>query len=144
MDEIRTFILREPEHAAALVQYVKATAGPAAKRGTPLEVTVAPHRPRRSDEANRFMWAAVLAPICEQVELNGQAFTSETWHEWAKREFLPEVTASGKHKWQAMPSGEMRLAIGTSDLNAVEFRDYLERLQAHAATEWGVHFDRAA
>lgn len=141
---LRTFILREPKHAAAMVAFVKEHAGAHAKRGTPLEVAIGVHRARRSAAANAFMWSAVLAQISEQVEIDGKAYTAETWHEWAKREFLPDVTASGKQKWEALPGGELRLAIGTSDLNDFEFGQYLERLQAHAATEWGVHFDRAA
>lgn len=141
---LRTFILREREHAEAMLRFVKEHAGEHAKRGTPLEVEIGVHRGRRSNEANKFMWAAILTPISEQVELDGKAYTAETWHEWAKQQFLPEVTASGKQKWLGLPDGTLKLQIGTSDLNDAEFSVYLERLQAHAATEWGVHFDRAA
>jgi hypothetical protein len=143
MSAPRTFILREPRHAAELVTFLKAHAGPAANDDQPLQVTVARHKPKRSNEANAFMWAAVLTPISQQACVAGRYFGAETWHESMKREHLPELTASGKEKWDWLPSGERVLAIGTTDLNSAEFAEYLEKVQADAATNHGVVFDRA-
>lgn len=137
---IRSFVLRTPQDAAELTAVLKATAGPAAEAGKPLLVTIAQRVESRSSKANRFMWAAVLQPAAEQLTLNGHKFSAETLHEYFKRAHLPEVTASGKQKWDVMPSGERRLAIGTSDLDSKEFAEYMEKCQAEAAGEWGVVF----
>ena len=137
---IRSFVLRTPQDAAELTAVLKATAGPAAEAGKPLLVTIAQRAESRSSKANRFMWAAVLQPAAEQLTLNGHKFSAETLHEYMKRQHLPEVTANGKHKWAILPSGERVLAIGTTDLDAAEFAEYLEKIQAEAAGDWGVVF----
>lgn len=138
---VRSFLLRTPEDAAGLTGFLKSTAPVAAKDGRPLFVTVAQRADSRSARANRFMWGAVIQQCADQLKLNGQTFSPETIHEYFKRAHLPEITASGKRKWDVMPSGERRLAIGTSDLDSTEFAEYLEKCQAEAASEWGVEFD---
>jgi hypothetical protein len=144
MEQPRVFILRTPRDAAMMVSFVKAHAGEAARKGRPLRVTVAAHRRQRSVDANAFMWAAVLQPIAEQACIAGRYFAAEVWHQHYSREFLPEVTSSGKEKWVYLPSGERSLAIGTSDLDSAEFNEYLTKVQADAATDKGVVFDRDA
>jgi hypothetical protein len=137
---IRSFVLRTPEDAAEMIATLKATAGPAAQAGKPLLVTIAQRVESRSQRSNRYMWAAVLQPAAEQLTLNGHKFSAETLHEYFKRQHLPEVTANGRQKWTILPSGERILAIGTSDLDAKEFAEYIEKCQAEAAGEWGVVF----
>jgi hypothetical protein len=137
----RTWVLREPRHAADLVAWLKEHAGQAAADEQPLQVTVSRFRPKRSDQANRFLWGAVLEQIAAQACVSGRHFRAEVWHEHYKRELLPERTASGKDKWDWLPSGERVLAIGTKDLNSSEFSTYLEQVQADAATVHGVSFD---
>lgn len=137
---IYSFVLRTPQDAAEMIATLKATAGPAAQAGKPLLVTIAQRVESRSQRSNRYMWAAVLQPAAEQLTLNGHRFSAETLHEYMKRAHLPEVTASGKAKWAILPSGERVLAIGTSDLDATEFQEYLHACQAEAAQEWGISF----
>lgn len=137
---VRSFVLRTPEDAAELTAVLKATARPAAEAGKPLLVTIAQRVETRSQRSNRYMWAAVLQPAAEQLTLNGHKFSAETLHEYFKRQHLPEVTANGRHKWTILPSGERILAIGTSDLDATEFQEYLHACQAEAAQEWGISF----
>lgn len=141
MTVLRSFILRTPDIAAAMVAFVKEHAGEAVKRGQPLHVTVARYRPARTPGSNRYMWAAVLEPIAEQVCVNGRWFDAETWAEFMKRRFLPEVCASGKEKWTVFPDGSRVLSMGTSDLNTEEMATYLHQCQAYATTELGVVFD---
>lgn len=143
MAALRTFILRGPEMAGELIAFLKAHAGPAAKSDRPLQVTVAQYHPKRSNEHNAFMWSAVLEQIARQSCIAGRYFSPETWHEHMKREHLPNVLADGREKWNWLPNGERVLAIGTSDLNRAEFDEYLQKMQADAAMNHGVVFDRA-
>jgi hypothetical protein len=138
---VYSFVLRTPQDAAELIATLKATAGPAAQAGRPLLVTVAQRGESRSAKANKYMWSALLKPAAAQLSINGQRFSAEALHEYFKRQHLPEVTKHGKQKWDVMPSGERRLAIGTGDLDGEEFGIYLEKCQAEAATEWGITFD---
>ena len=144
MSVLRTFILRRPEIAASLVDFLKKHAGPAATDGKPLQVVIARHSPKRKDAHNAFMWAAVLQPIAEQACVAGRYFSAEVWHEQMKRDFLPELCAKGVEKWRWLPDGSRELAMSTTDLNSEEMSLYLEKVQAHAATELGVEFDAAA
>jgi hypothetical protein len=137
----RTWILREPRHAAALVAWLKANASQAVADDQPLQVTVSRYKPKRSLPQNRFLWSAVLEQIAAQAVVDGRRFHEKVWHEHYKREYLPERTASGKDKWDWLPSGERVLAIGTKDLNVAEFSTYLEQVQADATTVHGVSFD---
>lgn len=143
MPVLRTFIVRTPEIAAAMLAFVKQNAGPAVERNRPLQVVISEHRPTRSNQANSYMWAAVLTPIAERVCVNGRWFSADTWSQYMKVQFLPEVNAAGMEKWNYLPDGSRELAMGTSDLNSEEFATYLNQVQAHAAMEYGVVFDRA-
>lgn len=143
MPVLRTFIIRTPEIAAGLMAFIKQHARAAVERNRPLQITVAEYRQTRSNQANSYMWAAVLTPIAEQVCVNGRWFSADTWSQYMKAQFLPEVNAAGMEKWTYMPDGSRELAMGTSDLNSEEFAVYLNQVQAHAATEYGVVFDRA-
>ena len=143
MPVLRTFIVRTPEIAAAMWAFVKQNAGPAVERNRPLQVVISEHRPTRSNQANSFMWAAVLTPLSEQACVNGKWFAAETWSQYLKQQFLPEVNAAGMEKWQYLPDGSRELAMGTSDLKSEEFAEYLNQVQAYAATEFGVVSDRA-
>jgi hypothetical protein len=141
MAVLRTFILRDPSIAAGLVAFLKEHAGPMVAAGTPLQVTVAKHRRTRSNEANAFMWAAVLTPIAQQVQVAGRWFSAETWNEQLKRDHLPEICAAGVEKWDVLPDGTRELRMSTTDLNTEEMALYLTQVQARAASEWGVVFN---
>lgn len=137
---LRTFVLRDGTIAAGLVAFLKEHAGPMVAAGTPLQVTVAKHRRTRSNEANAFMWAAVLTPISLQVQVAGRWFSADTWNEQLKRDHLPEICAAGVEKWDVLPDGSRELRMSTSDLNTEEMALYLNEVQARAASEWGVTF----
>lgn len=104
MPVLRTFILRDGTIAAGLVAFLKEHAGPMVAAGTPLQVTVAKHRRTRSNKANAFMWAAVLTPIAQQVQVAGRWFSADTWNEQMKRDHLPEICAAGVRSGTSCPT----------------------------------------
>lgn len=140
MPVVATFTLRAPSDWRGVVDLVRQHAGPMADRGTPLRVVVALKHATRRLEANAAMWAGVLDQIARQACIRGQWFSAASWHEWLKRECLPEVCAKGTPKWAYHADGTRSLLMSTSDLDDAEFAVYVEQIQAYAAIEYGVIF----
>jgi hypothetical protein len=125
---MRTFILRDPEHARTMIQFIKENAGEQARAGRPLVVTVTEHKAKRSSEANARYWA-LLGEIAEQVQVNGKWFSRDVWHEWAKEQYAPKVEG---------PSG--LLTVSTTQMNVEQFAQYMTQIESYAAQELGVEF----
>ena len=125
---MRTFVLREKEHAQSLVSYLKQHAGPQARAGRPLVVTVAEHKQKRSGEQNARYWA-LLSQIAEQVQVSGKYFDRDVWHEWMKDRFGPKIDG---------PTG--LLPSSTSQMNTEQFNQYMTQVESFAVQELGVEF----
>ncbi|MGN6082596.1 recombination protein NinB [Trinickia sp.] len=125
---MRTFVLREKEHAQSLVSYLKQHAGPQARAGRPLVVTVAEHKQKRSGEQNARYWA-LLSEIAEQVQVSGKYFDRDVWHEWMKDRFGPKIDG---------PTG--LLPSSTSQMNTEQFNQYMTQVESFAVQELGVEF----
>jgi hypothetical protein len=137
----RLFILREPVHFTSMVNALAANWQVFAAGKTPLSVTVAPYRKTRTSEQNALMWVW-LGMVARDAWVAGRQFSDETWHEHAKREFLPERNARGDEKWQWLPSGERICVMSTTRLNTAEMSAYMEALSAFFVTELGVNLDQ--
>ena len=125
---MKTFVLRAPEHGHALVDYLKAFAGPAAAAGRPLQVTVEEYAAKRSTAANARYWA-LLEDIAEQAVVDGKRFSREVWHEWAKNKFAP---------MQDGPAGLM--PTSTTQMTKDEFARFMTQVEVYAVQELGVEF----
>jgi hypothetical protein len=125
---MKTFVLREKEHAQTLVAYLKQHAGPQARAGRPLVVTVAEHKQKRSSDQNARYWA-LLSEIAEQVQVGGKYFDRDVWHEWMKDRFAPKIDG---------PTG--LLAGSTSQMNTEQFNQYMTQVESFAVQELGVEF----
>src|SRR6185437_7311525 len=125
---MKTFVLREKEHAQRLVAYLKEHAGPQARAGRPLVVTVAEHKQKRSNDQNARYWS-LLSEIAEQVEVGGKYFDRDVWHEWAKDRFAPKIEG---------PTG--LLSTSTSQMNTEQFNQYMTQVEVFAVQELGVEF----
>lgn len=125
---MKTFILRAPEHAHALIAFLKANAGPQAAAGRPLEVTVAEHQTKRSGEQNRLLWA-LLTEIAEQVELEGKRFAKEAWYAHYLDLYAPK---------QDGPRG--LVPVGSSQMTKEQFANFVTQIECHAVQELGVEF----
>ena len=88
---------------------------------------------------NRFYWGPCLKEISEQATIEGQRWAPEAWHELGKRMFLgyeiKKVRVAGRKKTTVI-----RRLKSTTGLSVRKFSVYLEKLQAFAATDLGVHF----
>lgn len=125
---MKTFVLRAPEHGHALVDYLKAIAGPAAAAGRPLQVTVDEYAAKRSSQANARYWA-LLEDIAEQAVVDGKRFPREVWHEWFKDRYAPK---------QEGPTGLM--AMSTSQMSKEVFQRYMTQIEVYAVQTLGVEF----
>ena len=121
-----------------------------------MEVVFRPQKKMRSPSQNALMWGVRLKEISEQAWVAGKQFSEDTWHEFLKREYLPEGNEEDfaklvknpdtYQKWEWLPNGERRLAGSTTDLTTIGMSRYMEQVEAYCTQELGVQFsaDRAA
>ena len=128
----RTFILRDPEHAKTMMDFIKANAGPQAAAQKPLVVTVDVYKARRTGDQNRLLHV-LLNEIAEQAVIDGKQYDVEVWKDWIKRRFIgiEEVT---------LPDGtRLDRSMSTTDLNVGEFSELIERVRAWAINDLGIN-----
>ena len=123
----RTFILREERHLQALMTFLAQNWKALSGTKHPLQVDCQPEAIKRSLQQNRRYWA-VLNQISEQAWVEGHQYSSEVWHEAAKRKFIGCID---------LPGGGL-MAMSTTSLNTKEFADYCTQVEAWAQTEFGV------
>lgn len=97
-------------------------------------VVVEENKPGRSHEQNARYWA-ILTEIAEQVRPEGRQYSPETWHEWAKANFLGKNTI-------IIDGVPTLIARSTTKLKVKEFSDYCTQIEAWA-TEHGVRLYEA-
>ena len=88
-------------------------------------------RMKRTPKQNRRYWGrGVLAQIAEQATVGGKLYSTETWHEQFKRQFIGVVE---------LPNGEV-IGASSSKLTTAEFCLFCDKVEAFAATHLGVTF----
>ncbi len=110
----------------------------------PLEVIIREEVKMRGLDANARMWAGPLKDIAEQAYIEGRAYSAEVWHEYFKKEYLPEefdpeMTREGYRKWAVAPDGARVLIGSTTQLTVKGFAVYLTQVEAFGAGQ-GVLF----
>ena len=123
----RQFVIYGPEQAKMLHAFLKQNAAAMAQAGKPLAVTVEEHKAKRSSAQNRRYWA-ILGQISESAFVGGKQFSTEAWAEHFKRSFIG---------FEELPDGSL-IGISTTSLNTAEFTEYMDRIEAYAATELGL------
>lgn len=124
---LRVFILREEQHARALWAFLKGNWRALAQAGRPLSITVQEHKAKRSQEQNRLYWQR-LNEIAAQAWVGGRQFGAEAWHEQFKRQYIG---------MEELPRGGT-VGISTTTLSVAEFSEYLNQIEAYAATDLGI------
>ena len=104
----------------------------------PLEVIIREEVKTRGLDANARMWAGPLKDIAEQAYIEGRAYSAEVWHEYFKKEYLPdafdaELTKDGYQKWAVAPDGERVLIGSTTQLTVKGYAIYLTQVEAFGA-----------
>jgi len=116
--------------------------------GQGIEVVVRETPSAKSLSQNNLLWG-ILTEISEQVFVDGRQFNAECWHEFFKREYLPDGSESDieqlvkdalrYRKWSTIPNGDRTLIGSTTDLTKRGFSNYIEQIYSFAAQK-GVSF----
>lgn len=139
--ETRSFLLRNADIVDRLVTVLRNAPLDAE---TPLEVLIREPVKARKLSQNALMWVGPLKDIAAQAWVDGKQYSAEVWHEYFKREYLPEefdpaLCKEGYTKWQIGMKGERLLIGSTTDLLVKGFSDYIEQVHAYGAS-LGVRF----
>lgn len=108
----------------------------------PLELVVREEKKTRKLDQNAAMWVGPLKDIADQAWVDGRQFRIETWHEFYKREYLPEdndseldlLVKDGYRKWDIDPHGDRVLVGSTTQLTVRGFALYLQQVEAYGAS----------
>lgn len=111
----------------------------------PLEIVVREEVKARKLDQNALMWVGPLKCMAEQCYLEGKAHSAEVWHEYFKRELLPDefdptLCKEGYEKWSHGPTGERYLIGSTTQLTVKGMANYLEQIFAFGCN-LGVKFN---
>jgi len=133
----REFTLNQPSVWAAFMAFIKANAQAFITQGKPLRVIVTSSDKKRNAEQNARYWKAVLEQIADQAWVDGRQFSKDVWHEYYANKFGVKIEFT-------LPDGEIvTRRKSTSEMLVGEFSEYMNRVEADAATELGViFFDR--
>lgn len=102
--------------------------------GEPLHIIVTNAAKRRNAEQNKRYWRGVLQQIAEQVWIDGKPFDKKNWHEFYAEKF-------GYFEEIDMPDGTRKLRRrSTTEYTVKEFAEYMTKIEADAAQEYGVMF----
>ena len=97
--------------------------------GEVLEVNICLHKSKRNLEQNKRLHA-MLQEIANKAWVEGKQFSMETWKEYYKRMFLGVIE---------LPNGNL-MANPTHKLNTKECAEFMQKVEAHAVSEFGVVF----
>jgi hypothetical protein len=105
----------------------------------PIEVVIREQVKARKQSQNDAMWSGPLKDIAEQAYVNGRTYSTDIWHEFLKREYLPEefdaeLCKEGYRKWSLTPKGERVLSGSTTQLTVKGFSLYLQQVEAYGAS----------
>lgn len=112
------------------------------------EVVIREKTQARTIPQNARMWADLLDTITEQAMVEGKRYPREVWHDYLKRTFLPELddpeiarkVREGYRKWHDTPDGGRQLVGSTTKLTKYGMSQYMQEVEAWAATDLGVIF----
>lgn len=105
----------------------------------PLEFLVREEVKARKLDQNALMWAGPLKDIEEQCWIDKRQYNATVWHEYFKKQFLPDAydpelcKSEAYIKWDYDPSGEPVLVGSSTDLTIKGFAQYLEQIYAFGA-----------
>jgi len=121
------YVLRDAVIAERLQAFVRANWAGMAQRGQAMVVHLMTEKAERSLSQNRFYWR-LLTDIAENAWVGGRRYSKDAWHEYFRERYLPKLEGplATEH------------AASTASLTVKDFSAYMERIEAHAASELGI------
>ncbi len=127
----KQFLIHSPNIITNVSQFLTQNWQAVKARDEVLEVIVQIHKDKRNLEQNKRLHA-MLQEIADQVWADGKQFSMETWKEYYKRMFLGVIE---------LPNGNL-MANPTHKLNTKECAEFMQKVEAHAISEFGMVFTR--
>ena len=131
-DEAHGAILRANAHAKTLVAE--------ADEPKRYRIVVGEDRDDVSVKQRRFLHGPVLGQIVEQAKADGQRFVMAVWKEYYRAKFLGFRWEHYKLPGQKKATPR-KVRVSTEDLSIKQYSEYIDKVLADAATEFGVVFD---
>lgn len=107
----------------------------------PLQVVIREMPIKRSLDQNAYYWLRI-GEIADQAWNDGRQFASDVWHEYVRRNILPDTIIDKddveRSKWIELPDGTLTV-ISTTELSRKTFADYTTMLEAFGVS-LGVEF----
>ncbi len=101
------------------------------------ELEIRQRKRSRSAEQNKRYWA-ILGDISDGVKPQGVTYSPETWHEYFKVRFIGAEDVK-------LPNGRtITRALSTTDLDVIQFGEYMTQIEAWAAGHGLLLFEGAA
>ncbi len=117
---MRTFVCRGQVELQRAADVVRGLAP-----DKPWRIELVPHRNKRSSEQNARLWA-IYGEIAK-----GTGHTCDEIHEAMKAKFLPP-------QWIRVGDEEVKVIASSTKLDVKEFSEFMEQVEAFAASELGV------
>lgn len=131
--EPRRILLRGPEQVERAIAVLRNVPLDNLK---PLEFLVQEPSRKRGLDQNGYYWLR-LGEIAAFAWLNGRQFNSDCWHEYFKRNVMPDTitTKDGveRSKWIELPDGTLTV-ISTTELEKACFAIYTTMCEAFGAS----------
>lgn len=127
-DGARETFVRAMNHAAAMLD-----------NGESVLLSVGPALEPVGVQQRRFLHGPVLTQISEQVRVFGERFVTAIWKEFYRKLFLPDAWEVRKLPGQKRAT-PVRVRQSTEDLGIKRYSELIDKVIAHAATEFGVEF----
>lgn len=107
--------------------------------GKVFRIIVGEERDSLSARQRRFMHGPLLGQIAEQVRVNGERFVIAVWKRYYKDLFLGHTWEMVKMPGQKKATPR-KVPVSSEDLSIKQYSEWIDRVIAHAATEFGVRF----
>lgn len=130
----KEFVLNGPAAWRAFKAIVRANAKAFNDENRPLRVILTSSDRKRSSEANAYYWGFLLEQIADQAWVEGRQYSKDVWHEYFAQLYAEQIEIP-------LPDGSIHSRRkSTTEMKVGEFSDYLQKVEAYAATELAVRF----
>ena len=140
-------VTKEGAHAAVMIAYTHAQT--LLMNGAKVRIVVSEYDDSLTIRQLRFIHGPLFQQIAEQVKIDGVRYVKDVWKRHLKNLFIPIkfemwrelVQDNETGKWRpAKRATPHRIMPSLNDLTGQARSEFIDKVIAHAVTEWGVEF----